>query len=178
MPMMVKGSPNRPNALASQPPGGGIWTVPSLRSRMPDAPAIQNSEKPKKKPKNAIRPSCCPLRGSRRMGRAWALAIPAIVTAPELTAWMSCTEGSLGSPVRRQGSHIGACRRQRHRTQAIETCSQVVGALLIFLRPVLARLDEENFAAIAAVRGPLHCSGIVGYGLAIIRSIDRPQALE
>src|SRR5688500_6587012 len=68
MPMMANGSPNRPNVLAAQPPGGGMWMAPLSRSRMPDAPPIQKTEKPRKKPKNPISASWCPLRGNRRTG--------------------------------------------------------------------------------------------------------------
>src|SRR4029453_14209653 len=66
--MTAKGSPNRPNAPCAQPPGGGMWRAPLSRSTMPDAPPIQNTEKPKKNPKKGMSPSCCPLRGSRRIG--------------------------------------------------------------------------------------------------------------
>src|SRR5688572_16997584 len=68
MPTMANGSPNRPNVLAAQPPGGGMWMSPLSRSRMPDAPPIQKIEKPRKTPKNPMSPSWCPLRGSRRIG--------------------------------------------------------------------------------------------------------------
>src|SRR5688572_24269247 len=68
MPTMANGSPNRPNVLAAQPPGGGMWMAPLSRSRMPDAPPIQKMEKPRKTPKNPMSPSSCPLRGSRRIG--------------------------------------------------------------------------------------------------------------
>src|SRR5688500_7380882 len=62
------GSSNSQDVIAGQATGRGVWLHPLYRSRMPDGPPLQNTEKPRKTPKNPISASWCPLRGSRRTG--------------------------------------------------------------------------------------------------------------
>src|SRR5262245_62016615 len=153
---MVKGSPNNANALSAQPPGGGMWMTPLSRSRMPDAPAIQNSEKPKKNPKKAIRPSWWPLRGSRRMG---SLRSEVIGLAPDHALLRSRQPGLRRRPrtpdrrpeaeryrnllARRQAAVAGRV------AQHVEPAGQVCRVDRIVIDAELAGLDPHDGAVVA-----------------------------